>query len=124
MTGTVAINILSTVMQSIRLYLLWSSLLWSRSFLSKWIGISVDYYNALSSLETTPEDCWEASAAAPCYNSVLAHRCFRGTALLCASQPLLSVCFRMQLKIVGFHLLNCYRIGFNRLNSKLLMPWW
>lgn len=31
----------------------------------------MDYYNARSSLETTPEDCWEASADAPCYSSVL-----------------------------------------------------
>lgn len=101
-------------------YLLWNSLLWSRSSFSKWIIISVDYFNARAPSDTTPEDHWETSADTPC-GSLLAHLCSKGITLRCASQSVLSVHFRMQVKMVIFDLQNWEWIGLHWLKSKLLL---
>lgn len=56
----------------------------------------------------------------PCI-SLLSHQYFKGIMFSCASQSLLSVYLRMQLKMVVFDLQNYYWIGHNRLNSKLCL---
>lgn len=94
--------------------------MWSRSSFSNWIIISVDYYNAYAPSETTPGDHWETSADIPC-GSLLAHLCFKWITLCCASQSLLSVHFRTQVKMVVFDLQSCEWIGLHWLNSKLFL---